>query len=153
MNKRLIVFLVTVVFATKAQFALARVENWRGVYEYEGYFGRTAGSSPIVMHYKISITGNNKAPAILTIQGFQTDETLICNVVSEDNNKLTLLFRSYGDGKVNRYGVQVYKPGEPLLTLERRQQNGKTTIITYWLALTDPTGKQPKPGRYFHKVY
>lgn len=153
MNKRLIVFLATIIFAIQGQFALARAENWRGVYEYEGYFGRTAGSSPIVMHYKISITGNNKAPAILTIQGFQTDETLICNVVSEDNNKLTLLFRSYGNGKVNRYGVQVYKPGEPLLALERRQQNGKTTIITYWLALTDPTGKQPKPGRYFHKVY
>jgi hypothetical protein len=87
------------------------------------------------------------------MQGFQTDETLICDVVSKDNNKLTLLFRSYGDGKVNRCGVQVYKPGEPLLTLERRQQNGKTTFITYWLAHTDPTGKQPKPGRYFHKVY
>jgi hypothetical protein len=64
-NKRLIVFLVTVVFATKAQFALAKVENWRGVYEYEGYFGRTAGSSPIVMHTKLVSQVTTKPPLFL----------------------------------------------------------------------------------------
>lgn len=120
--------------------------DWTGIYAYEGSFGRTAGGTGVVALYEIRIGAKPVTDCRITIDGFQTDETLLC-AAHEEAATLTLRFRSYEDGKsVNRYGVTVYAPGAPLIALHRMPDG---TLETSWLALRTLDGGTPPRGRYF----
>lgn len=125
---------------------------WGGKYLYEYYEGKTAGGSPIFINYQLTIEyKSGKYSATLTEEGFQTDETIICDGVVE-NDKITFTFRSYDDGKVtNKYDVSVYKVSEPLFYLEKLKTSSGEKIITHWLSLTHEL-KKKKPGVYFKKL-
>ena len=129
----------------------AAKQSWSGRYIYEANYGRTAGGTAVTARYTIVIDGKAPGKAILTVDGYQSDETLICDTRA-DANTMTLSFRSYEDGNAtNVYGVAVYKPGTALLRLERREGNARSSIVTHWLELTGLDGKKPAAGVYFRR--
>ena len=67
--------------------------DWTGTYAYEGSFGRTAGGTGVVALYEIRIGAKPVTDCRITIDGFQTDETLLC-AAHEEAATLTLRFRS-----------------------------------------------------------
>lgn len=93
-------------------------KDWQGRYRYEHVAGRTAGGTGIVVTYDLVLRPPDaRDSCLLTIRGFQSDETIRCRTRREGQD-LAVEFRSYGDGgTVNRYGVAVYRPGQPLFTL------------------------------------
>lgn len=120
--------------------------DWAGTYVYEGSFGRTAGGTGITALYEIRIGARPGSDCRITIDGFQTEETLRC-IPNEEGSTLTLRFKSHEDGALtNRYGVAVYTPGAPLLALHRMQDG---TLETSWLALQPLDAKTPARGRHF----
>ncbi|WP_255898003.1 DUF5991 domain-containing protein [Vibrio campbellii] len=64
--------------------------------------------------YQLSIDDES---CTLGILGFQTEENIKC-ATSRQDHTIDILFTSYSNGRVtNRYGVQLYQVGEPLLRL------------------------------------
>ena len=56
-------------------------------------------------------------------------------------------FASYADGSTkNKYGVQIYKPGEPLFALSKTGGGIVTTLASYKANL-----ETPAPGSFFKK--
>ena len=120
--------------------------DWTGTYAYEGSFGRTAGGTGITALYEIRIGARPGSDCRITIDGFQTEETLLCTA-NDEGSTLTLRFKSHEDGALtNRYGVAVYTPGAPLLALHRMQDG---TLETSWLVLQTLDGRTPARGRHF----
>ena len=133
-------------------FGAEAANVWGGKYLYEYYGGRTAGGSPISINYQLTVEyKSGKYSAALTEQGYQIDETIMCDSVIE-NDKITFTFRSYGNGKItNEYGISIYRVGEPLFYLEKLKTASGEKIITHWLSLADEL-KKKKPGVYFKKL-
>lgn len=123
--------------------------QWIGTYRYEWAGGRTVGGSPIMLDFQLDIgMSRTEAPAKLTIKGFQTEEALLCDVDAAGPG-ISLLFRSYATGAThNQYGVEVYKPGERILRLEK-STGGK--LLTIWGAVSPGSGIDPE-GPYFAKI-
>ena len=93
----------------------AAADGWAGDYVYEEAHGKTAGGSGMVLQYAVHIGDGCE----IVVSGFQTHEQIICTL-TPDTGSVTLRFKSYRSGDVkNRYGVQVYAPGQPLLEFER----------------------------------
>ncbi|HEX8843025.1 MAG TPA: DUF5991 domain-containing protein [Pyrinomonadaceae bacterium] len=112
--KRLVLATVLCAFAT---VAVEGQSVWAGRYEHTANLGRTAGGTGIVVSYAITILPDNTA----TIQanGYQTDDEILCEV-RERGNKASLYFKSYPNGgELNQFGVQLYKKGDFILSLER----------------------------------
>jgi hypothetical protein len=122
--------------------------NWNGVWRYEATLPPDAGGSPVTMRYVLTIADAGKTPsATLAIQGFQTDQTLLCDVEIAGST-LVLKFRSFGDGKtLNEFGVEQYRPGARLITLSRESAQGM--ITTEWEGLDPPAPAMPRKGLYF----
>jgi hypothetical protein len=66
--------------------------------------------------------------ATLAIQGFQTDQTLLCDVEIAGST-LVVKFRSFGDGKDPELSLasEQYRPGARLITLSRESAQGMIT--------------------------
>lgn len=125
--------------------------GWDGEYVYEGVYGNTYGGSPVIEEYTVRVGKFSEWGCDISIAGFQTDETIICEAKAEGNS-LTLTFTSYDSGEdVNAYGVKIYKPGQPLLRFERSKKNGKSVLVTRWPGITDPYDHHPEPGIYFKR--
>jgi len=119
-------------------------ESWAGRYVYEHDAGRTVGGTGIVTTYVLTLS---RGRCRLRASGFQTDETIVCTP-KVGRGEIDILFRSYDDGRtVNRYGVPVYLPLEPLVSL--RRADGR--LITRWRRYS-PEDEYPAPGRYFRKT-
>jgi len=87
----------------------------------------------------------DKVTGTFVSQGYQSDEKILCDTAF-DGNRMTLLFRGYPDGGAkNAYGVQVYKKGARLLTLEKSVVKGKTKLLTFWHEFT-PNDTKAKNG-------
>ncbi len=110
--------------------------GWCGTYLFDGATGHTAGGSPITYHYTLSVRpAGHPAGCTLRLEGFQQDETLRC-AADGGPHTLTVAFRSYANGAVtNAYGVQVYRPGEVLFTLDRAPHGTQPALRTTWHAL------------------
>ncbi len=122
----------------------AASQSWNGRYVYEHDGGRTAGGDRMLVDYLLVVTDKR---CRLTVSGFQTDETILCSAADADG-RLDVAFAGYGDGRaVNRYGVSVYRVGEPLLSLSWKGG----TLITAWRRYS-PEDEYPTPARYFRKV-
>jgi len=109
---------------------------WRGQYLYEADYGQNAGGIGMVVEYRLTINHAGKIPAaILQMQGYETDETIYCDV-KYTSKSVSCFFKSYSDGQIkNAYGVVLYKPGQLLFTLDRPTVNGFTGLATHWHAL------------------
>jgi hypothetical protein len=124
----------------------ASTTSWLGNYSFGDDSGQTAGGSSTFVDRKIIIQKKgDKVTGSFVSQGFQSDEKILCDTAF-DGNKMTLIFRSYPDGSVkNAYGVQVYKRGARLLTLEKSMVKGKTKLLTFWHEFT-PDNVKAKSG-------
>ena len=105
------------------------------------------------MRYRLTVPpGDQQSTATLTIEGFQTDETLLCEVDRKPAS-LTVRFRSYPDGGVlNAFGVAIHRPGDRLLTLTAGGETAEGPITTEWQGLDPPDEKMPRVGRYFSRA-
>lgn len=114
----------------------ADAPDWCGTYVFDGAAGRTAGGSPIAYHYTLSVRRPGAAPGCtLQLVGFQQDESLRCSSAG-DPHALKVAFVSYAGGSLtNAYGVQVYRPGDVLFTLDRARHDGQPALRTTWHAL------------------
>jgi hypothetical protein len=121
--------------------------SWKGTYTYEYSGGKSKSGTGIVVTYRLEVHPNNTpAPALLSISGYQVDETLICDLV-EDAGSISVLFRSYEGGEVlNRFGVARYIPGQVLFRLDRTNQ-GASNPVTVWGELRPD--KSPVTGVFF----
>jgi hypothetical protein len=125
--------------------ALAAPALWSGRYVYTSDSRPDAGGSPIVLDYDLTLKAG--APAVLAIEGFQADETLLLDAETRQDGALALKFRSFGDGRlVNTYGVALYRPGAVMLVLERRSDG---VLLTQWKALQPPFEDLKRDGVYF----
>lgn len=132
--------------------AVSAASSWKGTYLYTGVYGKTFGGSTVATKYIVKIDESSTNTCVITISGFQTDEEILCSQLIEANS-ITLLFNSYSSGEVtNKYGVEIYRPNQPLLKFALEKKNGKTVLMTYWLGITDPEAQLPKPGVYFKKM-
>lgn len=123
-------------------------KDWQGRYRYEHAAGRTAGGTGIVVTYDLVLLPSDVGDGcVLTVRGFQSDETLRCRTRREGQD-LTVAFDRYGDARtVNRYGVAVYKPGQPLFTLAKG-----AAMATRWQGLKPDGQGVAESGAYFKKV-
>jgi hypothetical protein len=106
--------------------------GWTGTYVYQEALGRDAvgqGNAVSVTHRLTIAPGACR----LRARGYQTDTTIRCRAVAVGADRLQVVFVSNGDGRVvNQYGVAQYRPGQPLLLLERH--GGRMT--TLWQGYT-----------------
>jgi hypothetical protein len=104
------------------------------------------------MQYRLVIDDGKAGSAQLKMQGFQTDQTIVCDVEPTDD-RIVVKFRSYANGKaVNEFGVAEYRPGDPLLTLARSRDSQKGSITTEWQGLSAPREDVPRIGVFFQKA-
>jgi hypothetical protein len=127
--------------------------SWAGQWEYTAPPANSAGGSPISMQYRLVVDdGKAGGSAQLKMQGFQTDQTIVCDVEPTDD-RIVVKFRSYANGKVvNEFGVAEYRQGEPLLTLSRGRDSQKDSITTEWQGLQAPREDVPRIGVFFQKA-
>lgn len=146
--------LIALVLIATLDVAHAAGRAWQGEYEYEAAFGETRGGSAMTAIYALRLSDERRGPACaLEIAGFQIDERIVCTT-REEGDALTVLFKSYASGDVrNAYGVQVYRPGQPLLRFERASRNGRPVLHTRWLGLTGLDGKRPTRDQTFARVF
>jgi hypothetical protein len=142
------VCLLAVLAACNSSRPTEQAPSWSGVWVYDAALPPTAGGSPVTMRYVLTVGEPGKSPtATMTIRGFQTDVTLLCDVVVASPT-LAVTFRSFGDGRtVNEFGVEQYRPGARLVTLSRDAAQGM--ITTEWEALDPPVETMARKGVYF----
>jgi hypothetical protein len=123
--------------------------SWKGTYTYEYSGGKSKPGTGIVVSYRLDVhPDNTPAPALLSISGYQVDETLICDLV-EDAHSISVLFKSYESGEIlNRFGVATYIPGQMLFRLDRTNKGGSTPV-TVWGELRPD--KSPVTGVFFKR--
>src|ERR1051325_1968892 len=117
-----------------------RHKSWEGEYLFAETGGRNTG---LMIEYSIKVY--RKGGVLLAdvdADGHQT-ETRLSGDAKVEGNRLTLYFRAYRPENL----FDLYKPGDLLLSLERR--HGK--LLTYWGAM-HPQLTSYKNGRiYFQK--
>lgn len=125
--------------------------SWDGTYQFDGAAGHTAGGSPIIYHYTLSIRRSASAPCCeLKLEGYQQNESLRC-AISGDRQSIDVAFTTYANGSVlNIYGTAIYRPGEPLFRLAWQKHGGRDELRTTWLAL-HPDGI-PDVGVFFRQA-
>ncbi|MEH3118570.1 MAG: DUF5991 domain-containing protein [Methylorubrum populi] len=126
------------------------LKDWQGRYRYEHVAGRTAGGTGIVVNYDLVLKPPDvRGGCVLTVQGFQADERYRCRT-RRTGQDLAVEFHRYGDGgTVNKYGVAVYKPGQPLFTLAKGA-GGK--LVTRWQGLKPDGEGVAESGAYFARA-
>lgn len=120
--------------------------TWQETYDYTEFSGYNAAGEGVTITYELKIKTTPSPSCILTMEGYQTDETIICNAISK-NNKLEIHFKNYPNGSViNKYGVAEYKPNTLLVTLRQSPQG----LITIWGDLADNLNETT--GKYFTRT-
>ena len=125
-------------------------KDWQGRYRYAHSAGRTAGGTGIVVTYDLVLLPPDvRNGCVLTLRGFQADEKIRCRT-RRDGPGLAVAFARYGDGRtVNKYGVAVYKPDQPLFTLAK---GAGGTLVTRWQGLKPDGEGVAESGAYFARV-
>lgn len=116
---------------------------WKGRYIYEFAGGATAGGSPIVVTYTLTL---DRSTCHFQAEGFQTDEDIVCTTLTSGDT-LDVRFKSYGNGQLeDKYGNPVYYVGNSLFTLSKQG----SMLITHWTGFSLPDDRPHSPGVYFH---
>ena len=145
MTKLASVLVVIFLFALTA----AAQNDWRGTYVFGEDGGKTAGGTGIYIEHELKIfDGDNEIAASIESNGFQTSANLVCTA-KVVGAKIMFYFQSYGEDNM----FEKYKPGDLLLTLERKTVKGKPVILTYWGKFTPAIEKNEITGKvYFEKT-
>ena len=122
--------------------------DWIGSYSFSENGGKNAGGTAIFIEHELEVfDGGDGIVARLRSNGYQTSTDLICSVKA-DGPRLTISFQSYGEDNM----FEPYKPGDLLLTLERKTEKGKGMILTHWGKFTPAIPRNSKSGKvYFEK--
>jgi hypothetical protein len=128
-------------------------DPWVGTYEYTFNAGKTAGGTPVVVEYTLVVrSGSGSGSATLKADGYQTSHELVCDTRNE-GDRLEVAFKSYPDGgTTNEFGVELYKPGELLLTLEWRGAGAGRKLVTLWGAYNTDAPRPEAGAVQFKKV-
>ncbi|MET0337939.1 MAG: DUF5991 domain-containing protein [Caulobacter sp.] len=119
--------------------------EWNGSYTYTHDGGRTAGGSPILVTWRLTLKDGACAFAG---EGFQTKEAFNCTL-NPSPQGLEVRFLSYPPPSTgDRFGVEVYKPGTSLFVLSKA--GGK--LLTRWTGFVPDEGVTRSPAAYFQKV-
>jgi hypothetical protein len=142
-------FLFTVIGLLVFSLHANAQNDWKGTYSFDENGGKNAGGVVIFISHELSIfDGDDGLAARLQSNGYQTSADLICSVKIE-GAKLLVFFQSYGEDNM----FEPYKPGDLLFTLERKDEKGKTAVVTYWGKFTPAIPKYTKSGKvYFEKT-
>lgn len=110
--------------------------HWQGRYLYEVDYGKNVAGTGMVVEYTLTINMPGDSPgAVLVMQGYQTDETILCDVAYTKSDA-SFSFKSYDNGQIkNKYGVELYRPGQMLFTLAWVNLKGSERLITHWKGL------------------
>lgn len=119
--------------------------GWDGVYSYTQDGGRTAGGSPILVTWRLTLKGE---ACEFHGEGFQTLETFQCTAHATPQGLEVRFLRYPPPATGNRFGVEVYKPGAPLFTLSRMQGR----VLTRWTGFVPDEGVARSPAPYLKKV-
>ncbi|NGM49453.1 hypothetical protein G5B46_07535 [Caulobacter sp. 602-2] len=119
--------------------------GWDGVYSYTQDGGRTAGGSPILVTWRLTLKGE---ACEFHGEGFQTLETFQCTAHATPQGLEVRFLRYPPPATGNRFGVEVYKPGAPLFTLSRLQGR----VLTRWTGFVPDEGVARSPAPYLKKV-
>lgn len=140
---------MTAVTLTMLSVAVNAQTDWKGSYYFSEDGGKNAGGPSIFVEHELKIfDGDNEIAATLQSNGYQTSSDLVCTAKAE-GSKLMIYFQSYGEDNM----FEKYKPGDLLLTFERKSEKGKAVILTYWGKFTPAIEKNGKPGKvYFEKT-
>lgn len=120
-------------------------KGWDGVYSYTQDGGRTAGGSPILVTWRLTL---KNGACEFHGEGFQTLETMQCSTHATPQGLEVRFLRYPPPAKANRFGVQVYKPGAPLFTLSRLEGR----VLTRWTGFVPDEGVARSPAPYLRKV-
>jgi len=143
MMKLILLLIIFLSVAINMSYANTPPSFWQKRYQYEDCEGTTVGGSPACETYDLYLNAA-KHSCRLTIEGYQTDEHIICSALT-DMIRIDIRFKSYSDGKtVNAYGVSEYPVGSSLFTLLR--SGGR--VITELHSMR-PSDKLPIVGNYF----
>lgn len=128
--------------------------DWYGQYDYSAEGGHTAGGSPIWMDITLIVDKQgSKDICQISADGYQTYDRLLCTVMI-GKGRLDLQFKSYEDGAIlSPIGVEVFKVGETLFSLEKSKlKNNKNQILylVHWGTYFSFEKKVKK--EYFAKV-
>lgn len=106
--------------------------DWYGQYNYSAGSGSTAGGSPIWMDITLIVDKQGtKNICQINADGYQTYDRLLCTVVM-GKDRLILQFKSYEDGAIlSPIGVEVFKVGETLFSLEKTKEKNKKNQPLY----------------------
>jgi hypothetical protein len=119
--------------------------DWDGVYAYTHDGGRTAGGSPILVTWRLTLKGDLCA---FHGEGFQTLETFRCDLRATPGGVEVRFLRYPPPSTGNRFGVEVYKPGASLFVLTR--SNGR--LLTRWTGFAPDEGVIRTPAPFFRRV-
>jgi hypothetical protein len=134
--------MIVVAFASVSIFGQ---NEWAGRYEFSEDGGKNAGGTAIFVQHELEIVeGDDGLIAFLKSNGYQTSKDLICTV-KITGGKLSIFFESYGEDNV----FEPYESGDLLLTLERKAEKGKTSLLTHWGKFTPIIAKNEKSGKTY----
>ena len=122
--------------------------DWKGTYSFDENGGKNAGGTVIFISHELSVfDGDDGFAARLQSNGYQTSADLICSA-KVDGAKLMIYFQSYGEDNM----FEPYKPGDLLLTFERKTEKGKPIILTHWGKFTPASPKNAKSGKVYFEA-
>lgn len=145
LTTRFLPVLFVVLFGATFAFC-APANTWQGRYVYEAYYGQNVPGFAMFVVYTLSVNKPGDTPgAVLEIQGYQTDETIYCDVTFTSTSA-SFFFKSYDAASSKRYekalrsplpasNVTPFKPGQLLFMIVRPSANSFTGLVTHWKAL------------------
>ena len=150
------ILLFSVFMAATACMAGSAENPWQGEYRYFSSGGETVGGSQIMMSITVKIDKQgNKERCQLNADGYQTYDRILCTTAMS-KNQLLLQFKSFEDGKTaNEIGVERYKVGETLFSLERstaKNDKGKNNYIPHWGTYSPFEDGRKNVKDYFEKI-
>lgn len=125
--------------------ATASAQAWTGTYTFEEDGGRDVGGTQIIVLHELSVLESDGGYLItLKSNGYQTSRDFIGNAKAI-GNKLFVYFLSYGEDNI----FESNKPGDLLLTLERKPAPAGDILLTYWGKFLPVIPKNEKSGRVY----
>ena len=124
----------------------AQAQGWQGRYTYEEPLGRDAVGKGISIFVTHRLTIGPDGYCRIDAQGYQTDNHILCTATPAGGT-LQVKFLGYvGGGVKNQFGVQIYRPMQPLFRLTRGPRGLTTAFQGYQLQ------HEGAVGRFFRRA-
>jgi hypothetical protein len=126
------ILILIIIFSVISAIAEQAGGKWNGTYSYHEQLGKI-GEMGMAVDYTIEKeSDNSEMGAVIKAEGYQTDEEIRCDTRSQ-GNEIKILFNSYPDGgTMNRFGVEEYKKGDLLLSIQKVAGTKGTKYLGLW---------------------